>query len=48
MKVVTVTGGDKTWLNSLLLHFNVSVQFNGNEGRGGKDPGCGQVIHLFT
>lgn len=34
MKVVTVTGGDKTWLNSLLLHFNVSVQFNGDEGRG--------------
>lgn len=47
MKVVTVTGGDKTWPNSLLLHFNVSVQFNGDKGRG-KDPGYGQVIHLFT
>lgn len=32
MKVVAVTGRDKTWLNSLLFHFNVSVQFNGEEG----------------
>lgn len=32
MKVVAVTGRDKTWLDSLLLHFNVSVQFNGEEG----------------
>lgn len=26
MQVVAVGGGDKTWLNSLLLHFNVAVQ----------------------
>lgn len=32
MKVVAVTGRDKTWLDSLLLDFNVSVQFNGEEG----------------
>lgn len=49
MKVGAVTGGDKTWLNSLVLHFNVSEQFNGEEtgaGGGRNDPGCGQVIHL--
>lgn len=45
MEVVAVSGGDETWLNSLLLHFNVSVQLNG--GKGNVDPRCGQVIHSF-
>jgi len=34
MQVVAVGGGDETWLNSLLLYINVSVQLNG--GVGGK------------
>lgn len=46
MQVVAVGGGEKTWLNSLLLHFNVAVHLK-REGKKGKDSGCGPVIHLF-
>lgn len=46
MQVVAVGRGDETWLNSLLLYFNVSVQLN-RERAEKKIPGCGQVIHLF-